>query len=255
MFVGAAVVLVLIAAIRGMWSPCGLSMLSTITPLAERLRGHSYGVTASWFVLGSMAGGASLGVLCALGAVLVHAVGLGTTFALWSSATVGVIALLADGNVRGFNLPAIPRQVNEQWVDRYRPIVYGIGFGWQIGAGFTTYVMTAANYVLVSIAISSGSPLTAFSLCVLFGIARGAGILVGSGVTTTAKLLEVHAWLQRHEQASQVACLVAELAVVIVAAEALLGPIGALLGVLVGVGTALQLRRSRKVEDRDLVQA
>ena len=31
------------AAVRSTWSPCGLSMLSTITPLTERARGHRYG--------------------------------------------------------------------------------------------------------------------------------------------------------------------------------------------------------------------
>ena len=41
------------AAARSTWSPCGLSMLSSITPLAERSRGHRFGVTATWFVLGA----------------------------------------------------------------------------------------------------------------------------------------------------------------------------------------------------------
>jgi len=30
------------AAARSTWSPCGLSMLSSLTPLAERGRGHRY---------------------------------------------------------------------------------------------------------------------------------------------------------------------------------------------------------------------
>ncbi|MEI6701534.1 MAG: hypothetical protein WCL38_07260, partial [Actinomycetota bacterium] len=189
MLFSAAVVLAAVAAARGMWSPCGLSMLSTITPIAEKLRGHSFLVTASWFVLGSVVGGASLGSLCVLGAVVVHLLGFGVTFTMWVAGLVALVALLADGKVRGIRLPVIPRQVNEQWVDRYRPIVYAAGFGWQIGAGFATYVMTAANYVLVAIAISSGSPMTAFALCVLFGFARGTGILISSGATSPTRLL------------------------------------------------------------------
>ena len=41
------------SAIRSTWSPCGLSMLSTITPLAERSRGRRWGLTATWFLLGA----------------------------------------------------------------------------------------------------------------------------------------------------------------------------------------------------------
>ncbi len=47
---GLGAVIAIAAAARSTWSPCGLSMLSTITPLAERSRGHRFGVTASWFI-------------------------------------------------------------------------------------------------------------------------------------------------------------------------------------------------------------
>ena len=60
------------AAVRSTWSPCGLSMLSTITPLTERARGHRYGLTVAWFALGALAGGAALGVAAAVLALLVH---------------------------------------------------------------------------------------------------------------------------------------------------------------------------------------
>ncbi len=30
------------AAVRSTWSPCGLSMLSTITPMSEQAKDHSY---------------------------------------------------------------------------------------------------------------------------------------------------------------------------------------------------------------------
>jgi len=56
-FVCIAAAVAVVAAVRSTWSPCGLSMLATITPLAERARGHRYGVTVTWFVLGSVLGG------------------------------------------------------------------------------------------------------------------------------------------------------------------------------------------------------
>ncbi|MDQ3293850.1 MAG: hypothetical protein M3527_05300, partial [Actinomycetota bacterium] len=55
--IGTAVV----AAARSMWSPCGLSMLSTITPLRENARSGRYRSTVAWFVAGAAVGGACLG--------------------------------------------------------------------------------------------------------------------------------------------------------------------------------------------------
>ena len=66
-----ASVVAVAAAIRSTWSPCGLSMLSTITPIGERGRNHRYDSTATWFVLGAVLGGATLGLgtaVLALGA-------------------------------------------------------------------------------------------------------------------------------------------------------------------------------------------
>ena len=57
-----ASVVAVAAAIRSTWSPCGLSMLSTITPIGERGRNHRYASTAAWFILGATLGGATLGL-------------------------------------------------------------------------------------------------------------------------------------------------------------------------------------------------
>ena len=38
-------------------------MLSSITPLGERSRNQRYAVAVAWYVLGSIAGGATLGLL------------------------------------------------------------------------------------------------------------------------------------------------------------------------------------------------
>src|SRR5690606_28323748 len=44
----------LAAAIRSTWSPCGLSMLSTITPIGEQARGNRYATSVAWFITGSI---------------------------------------------------------------------------------------------------------------------------------------------------------------------------------------------------------
>jgi hypothetical protein len=71
------------AAVRSTWSPCGLSMLSTITPVSERSKGHSYRSTAAWFVAGATAGGCTLGGVMALMALAVRGVGLSRYSPRW----------------------------------------------------------------------------------------------------------------------------------------------------------------------------
>ena len=66
LFVIAATVAV-VAATRSLWSPCGLSMLSTLNPVSERGRGHRYPLTAAWFLVGALTGGALLGAVAAAG--------------------------------------------------------------------------------------------------------------------------------------------------------------------------------------------
>ena len=68
-----AIVVALVGAARSTWSPCGVSMLSTITPLAEKGRGHRWWATATWYLVGSVAGGATLGAALGLLAAGVHA--------------------------------------------------------------------------------------------------------------------------------------------------------------------------------------
>ena len=85
-----ALLVAVAAAVRSTWSPCGLSMLSTITPFGERAKGHRYAATSAWFVVGAVAGGLTLGALMAAGAVLVHLLGPTAT-------AVGVTGLAVPG--------------------------------------------------------------------------------------------------------------------------------------------------------------
>src|SRR5690242_12319505 len=114
----------LVAAARGLWSPCGLSMLSSLNPVSERARGHRFWVTAAWYVAGATAGGAVLGLACAAGAAGVarlhpaHAV-------TWSvAAACAVVAVLSDLRLGGWSLPVHPRQVDERWLTAYRRWIY-----------------------------------------------------------------------------------------------------------------------------------
>ncbi|HEY1652788.1 MAG TPA: hypothetical protein VGG09_12960 [Acidimicrobiales bacterium] len=188
----AAGVIALVAAVRSTWSPCGLSMLATITPLAEQGRGHRYQATARWFVVGSLIGGAFLGAgmaFLAAGVAKTHASNsvLGAI-----AAAAALITLASDARLGGFQLPVHHRQVNERWLDRFRPWVYGAGFGWQIGAGLATYIRTCAVYLMIVLAALTGSPTTAIVIGVAFGLVRGLAVYLGRRITSSVALAEFH---------------------------------------------------------------
>jgi hypothetical protein len=180
------------AAARSTWSPCGLSMLSTITPLSERSRGHSYRATVGWFVLGATVGGATLGGVIALAAVAVRALGPSPTTAVALALAATVVAGVSDSGLAGVRLPIHRRQVNERWLDRYRPWVYGAGFGWQIGSGLATYITSAAVYLVVVLGALTGRPAVALALGTGFGLLRGLAVLLTRRLDTPSGLRAFH---------------------------------------------------------------
>lgn len=202
------VVIAVAAAARSTWSPCGLSMLSTITPFGERGRRHRYSVTAGWFLAGSIAGGATLGGISAGLAGLLRLAGDSVRPAgpagptdrpawLAAGAVVALAGSLVDAGVFGAVLPLIRRQVDDRWLSRYRPWVYGLGFGWQIGVGVATYLMTAGVVVVALLGALSGSPLVALTLGVVFGAARGSTVFLTARVSDPRALRALHARIDR----------------------------------------------------------
>jgi hypothetical protein len=180
------------AAARSTWSPCGLSMLSSLTPLAERGRGHRYRTTVVWFIVGGLIGGCTLGATVALLAIAARAIGPSNNVVLGVVALTAVIALASDLELFGFRLPIHHRQVNERWLDQFRAWVYGVGFGFQIGMGLATYIMTAALYLLVVIATLSESVVVAITLGAVFGLVRGLAVLLGRTIDNPESLRSFH---------------------------------------------------------------
>jgi len=180
------------AGARSTWSPCGLSMLSSLTPLAERGRGHRYRTTAAWFIVGGLIGGCALGATAALFALAVRAMGPSHNIVLGVVALAALIALASDLEIFGFRLPIHHRQVNERWLDQFRGWVYGIGFGFQIGMGLATYIMTAALYLLIVVASLSQSVVVALTLGAVFGLVRGLAVLLGRTITNPETLRSFH---------------------------------------------------------------
>jgi len=235
------------AAIRGLWSPCGLSMLSALNPIAERARGHRFWVTALWYLAGALGGGAVLGAVLAGGAALVGLASWPAVVTWTLTVAAAAVALASDVRLGGWQLPDHPRQVDERWLTTYRRWIYAGGFGVQIGAGFATYVMTAGVYLLAALAVLNGAPAVAFGAGVLFGAVRGSSIVLAGWAQTPARLSRLMARVDGLTGASVALAVGAELVVGAGAAWALAGPaagVGA--AVLLAGATAYATRAGRR---------
>jgi MFS family permease len=217
------------AAIRSTWSPCGLSMLSTITPMAERSRDRRWGLTAAWFVLGAVLGGATLGAGAALLALGVGALDASVATLVGVGVVLAGLAVALDLGLLGRPMPHHRRQVDEVWLDQYRSWVYGVGFGFQIGTGLMTYIMTSAVYLTVALAALTGRPAVAFGICVLFGLVRGLAIFLGIRLTDPARLRTFHRRFEEAGPAVRHAVIALQMAVAVTAAAATWGVLGAAL--------------------------
>jgi multisubunit Na+/H+ antiporter MnhB subunit len=237
-----------VAAARGLWSPCGLSMLSSLNPVSEAGRGHRFPVTAAWYVAGAAIGGAVLGAACAGGAALVGRADPAAT-TVWTAALIAaVVAVVSDSRVAGWSLPEHPRQVDERWLRTYRRWIYAGGYGVQIGTGFATYIMTAAVYLVAGLAALTGDPGQALAAGVVFGAVRGLAIVVAGRARSAEALRDLLARVDAWAAASLALACAVEVSVAAVAAWSLAGPAPALAVTLAGAAAvALGSRRSAPV--------
>lgn len=217
-----------VAAIRGLWSPCGLSMVSALNPMAERGRGHRYWITVAWYVAGALAGGALLGGACAGLAAGVAAIHAPAAVLLGVAVTVALLAAASDSRTVRWRLPTHPRQVNERWIGAYRRWIYAAGFGVQIGTGFATYVMSATVYLTAALAVVTGRPLAALLVGIGFGLVRGLGILAGAPADRPERLAAVSRRLDAWSGRSLAGCASTSVLVAAVAAAELGGPLAGL---------------------------
>jgi hypothetical protein len=234
--VGGALV-ALAAGAKGLWSPCGLSMLSTLTPLGERGRGHRYAPAAAWFVVGAIAGGLCLGAALAGLAALVAAAHTPPAVRATLALVAATVALTSDSPAVPVSLPIHHRQVNERWLDHYRTWVYGAGFGWQIGTGFATYITSAGVFLLVVLAVLTGQPWLALAIGTLHGAVRGLGVFVSARIKTPNDLLALHRRLSTLAPFAQAAVLVAE-SIVIAATIATFEGVPVAVPIALGTGLA-----------------
>jgi MFS family permease len=183
-------------------------MLGSITPLGERGRNRRWGVTVTAYVAGSAIGGVLVGaVLGALGRLPMGADAWPVTWRLGALAAVVAAGLLLDLRVGGLRLPTVHRQVNEDWMVRYRGWVYGGGFGLQLGAGVVTVVTTSAVYATFAAAFLSGSAPAGALIGVVFGIVRAAAVFAVARVRRPDQLGRVDIALRRWDARTRRAAL------------------------------------------------
>ena len=227
-----------ISALRGVWSPCGLSMLSSITPMTEAGRGNRFNVTAAWFVFGGILGGLSLGLLAALAAVGVGALGLSDAALVGLAAALAVITASIDLGIGGIELPIFKRQVNDAWLRRYRSWAYGAGFGWQIGFGVATYIMTAGVFLTIGLAVLTASPQQAVLIGLIFGLVRGSAVFIGRSAATPAALGRIHERLDAASLAARAAAAMVQVLAAAVFAGFAWHPLAGVAIVTAGVASA-----------------
>jgi hypothetical protein len=176
-------------------------MLGSITPLGERSRGMRWTVTATAFAIGAAAGGVVLGALSAAVGLIAFG-GLSSGWALAALAGAVGAGLAVDLGLGGMGVPGPRRQVDERWLRRYRGWVYGLGFGFQLGAGVLTIVATSTVYVTLAAAALSGSIAAGSIVGAVFGIARAVTLIPAGRIRTPAAVVAVDGALRRHEAAA-----------------------------------------------------
>lgn len=190
-------------------------MLGSITPLGERGRNSRWGLTVAAFITASTAAGTLLGGL--LGAVGGLAGASGSTVAIVLLALAILTALAFDLGLGGARLPTVHRQVDEEWLGRYRGWVTGVGFGFQLGLGVATIVTTAFTYVAFLAAGLSGGVATGAVIGAVYGLVRAGTILAGSRVGSPERLVQLDDWLGRWERPAQRTLMTAQVLLLVLA--------------------------------------
>jgi MFS family permease len=245
-----ALLIAVVSGIRGIWSPCGLSMVSAINPFSERSRGYRYWLTTIWFIAGSVVGGALMGGVAAGLAWGLNPLSQHPALALSIGSLGCLIAVAADTGLGGFHLPLHPRQVNELWLARYRRWLYASGFGLQIGTGFATYIMTAATYLIVLLGALTGSPLGALFAGMTFGLVRGLAVLLSASARDPAALRRLHRRIDSLQPWSLRLVVLTEACVCLAMAFAALGIPGLVVAAsLLGAAIVLGHGRPRAIAD------
>lgn len=172
-------------------------MLSSISPLGERARGSRWSVTATAYILGSVLGGLAVGVLAALLGGLVPAGWRGSGAGLVVLGLLLLLGVAVDTGLLRRPLPTWHRQVDVEWIGRYRGWVTGVGYGAQLGFGLVTIVTSSTTYAVVLLSAWTGSWPAGALVGATFGLVRALPLLLTRRFDRPEELHRAFGWLER----------------------------------------------------------
>jgi hypothetical protein len=144
----------------------------------------------------------------------------GTRLAL--AAGLVVAGGLWDAGVPRRTVPSVRRQVNEDWMQRYRGWVYGVAYGAQLGVGIATIVTTAAVYTTFAVCILAGDAALGAAIGATFGVVRAIPLLVVRRVQTPQQLQAFAVRLERSGRSMMTISTAWQLALPLIVAAACL---------------------------------
>lgn len=168
-------------------------MLSSITPLGERSRNSSWARTAAAYVVGSVLAAVVVGALLgALGSLVPDEV-RGSPWVLGGLALAFLGGLVLDIRSRGHGVPSWRRQVDREWIGRYRGWVTGLGFGLQLGLGVVTIITSTTTYAVLAAEVLTGRWWAGALIGVVFGLVRALPLALVRRVHTPQSLHDAFA--------------------------------------------------------------
>jgi len=179
-------------------------MLASIHPLGEQGRRQRWGITVTAYLVATVAAAALVGAGLGFAGSRLDPPRGWVTAAFVALAVLGVALELRVG---GLSVPTIRRQVNEQWLDRYRGWVYGASYGFQLGLGVVTVVSTFTVYLALAAALLVASVPGGLAIGLAFGVVRGATILAAARVRRPDQLRRLHQRLQAWDSPARKAAI------------------------------------------------
>jgi len=180
-------------------------VLGTITPLGERGRGNTrwFRVALTYIASASVSGALVGTVLAVSGLALTALTHWSGRAMLWPALAFAALAVLLDVRGQAARVPHFRRQVNSYWPGEMRPWAYAVGFGSQLGLGFTTHVVSAVTYAAFLCAFFSHDVLIGLTIGASFGFVRGMLVMLTRGVTSPSALIAMHTRVSSAERHSR----------------------------------------------------
>ncbi len=171
-------------------------MIFVIVPLGKTASDFRLWVKrAIVYIIGSVLGGASVGLLVSALGGLLH--GLFQNIIV-AGLTLGIIALLYAAHELGWLPMPAPQsnwQVPNSWGVEH-PIAGTWLYGYTLGAGVFTFIPYASFYVLLGWYLLAGDIGTGILLGALYGLARGVFVLTGGIIEMRGgNLIQFNSWL------------------------------------------------------------